>query len=60
MIITRETKIFDSFGNQLTKPRSHLFLNLRLTVFIHDDTTLSEYCICDRSENMTEQERKIP
>ena len=28
--------------------RSHLFLNLRLAAYIHGNTMLSEYCICDR------------
>ena len=28
--------------------RAHLFLNLRLAAYIHGNTMLSEYCICDR------------
>ena len=33
--------------------RSHLFPNLRLAAYVHGNTMLSEYCICDRSKNTT-------
>ena len=33
------------------KDRSHLFFSLRLIAYIHGNTMISKYCICDRSKN---------
>ena len=38
---------------------SHLFLNLCLAVYIHGNTMLSEYYICDRPTNAIKYEEKV-